>query len=86
MLANKKEGETEIWVQDFGMGMPSETVQKLFNKENFYTTVGTKKEKGTGLGLILTQKYVEKHGRRIWIESEPGRGSIFKFSIPDCYK
>ena len=72
----------EIWIEDSGVGMTTETIERLFNKETLYTTVGTKKEKRTGLGLILSQEYVEKHGGKIWIESELGRGSTFKITLP----
>ncbi|TLP70680.1 PAS domain S-box protein [Maribacter sp. ACAM166] len=72
----------EIAVSDNGVGMNEETQNKLFNLETNKTTLGTAKEKGSGLGLILCKEFVEKHGGKIWVESELGKGSKFKFTLP----
>jgi signal transduction histidine kinase len=76
---NKK---AEIEVSDNGIGMSQETISKLFRIDANLTTLGTDKEKGTGLGLLLCKEFVEKHGGEIWVTSEAGAGTSFFFSIP----
>jgi signal transduction histidine kinase len=61
--------------------MTKETVSKLFRLDGNLSTRGTENEKGTGLGLFLCKEFVEKHGGRIWVESEYGKGSTFKFVL-----
>jgi signal transduction histidine kinase/ligand-binding sensor domain-containing protein len=72
----------EIEVSDNGIGMTKETMSKLFRIDANLSTLGTEKEKGTGLGLFLCKEFVEKHGGKIRIKSEPGIGSSFFFTIP----
>ncbi|TAL70632.1 MAG: sensor histidine kinase [Bacteroidetes bacterium] len=72
----------EISVSDNGLGMTKETVAKLFRIDSDISTPGTENEKGTGLGLILCKEFIERHGGKIWVESESGKGSIFKFILP----
>jgi signal transduction histidine kinase len=64
------------------VGINSESIGKLFRIDESYSTVGTQNEKGTGLGLLLCKEFIDKHGGRIWVESERGKGSRFFFSIP----
>ncbi len=71
-----------IAIADNGMGIPKDKQEKVFNIESNYTTIGTEKEKGTGLGLILCKEFVEKHFGKIWCESEENKGSTFYFSLP----
>lgn len=70
-------------VQDNGIGIPAGKIANLFaiNKRN--TTSGTNDETGTGLGLMLCKDFIEKHGGQIWVKSQPGKGSVFSFSIPN---
>jgi len=72
----------EIAVSDNGVGMNEETRNKLFSIETNETTLGTANEQGSGLGLLLCKEFVEKHGGKIWVESELGKGSVFKFTLP----
>ena len=76
------EDEILFAVQDFGVGISEEGISKLFKIEVYYSTEGTNKEKGTGLGLILCKDIVAKHKGRIWVESTVGKGSRFCFTIP----
>ena len=76
------DGFVEISVTDTGVGMQKEILENLFNLGGNISSKGTKNEEGTGLGLILCKDMVEKHGGRIWVESEVGKGSKFIFTIP----
>jgi len=71
-----------IAVSDNGVGMKDETRKKLFDISTNITTRGTANEKGSGLGLILCKEFVEKHGGKIWVESQCGIGSQFYFTLP----
>lgn len=73
-----------ITIKDEGIGIKSDDLPKLFQKTINFTTYGTNGEKGSGLGLLLCKDFVEKHGGKIWVESELGKGSAFKFTIPLC--
>jgi PAS domain S-box len=71
-----------ISVQDTGIGIPREEHETVFDK--FYQVGATTKgvREGTGLGLAITRRLVELHGGRIWVESRPGKGSRFTFTLP----
>lgn len=72
----------EVSVSDNGIGIDKTTQLKLFNIETNSSVVGTANETGSGLGLVLCKEYVTKLGGNIWVESEIGKGSNFKFTIP----
>ncbi len=85
----KKPNEIMVSVADNGVGIPKDSIDKLFRIDENFSTPGTQKEKGTGLGLILCKEFIEKHGGRIWVESEVSRPSAakagrstFYFTIP----
>ncbi|HET8858346.1 tetratricopeptide repeat-containing sensor histidine kinase [Marivirga sp.] len=71
-----------VKIADNGVGMPKEVANKIFRIDTKYSTQGTAKEKGTGLGLILCKEFIEKNGGEIWVKSEEKKGTIFSFSIP----
>jgi len=72
----------EVSIADTGIGMSPKTISKLFKIEESQSRLGTNNESGTGLGLILCKDIIAKNDGKIWVESEPGKGSVFKFSIP----
>ena len=82
VTATSDNKQVMISVSDSGIGMTKETMAKLFRIDSNLSTHGTENEKGTGLGLILCKEFVEKHGGKIWVESESGKGSIFRFTLP----
>jgi len=78
----KNEKYWVIRVEDEGVGISEENRNKIFDSNSNFTTFGTNNEKGSGLGLLICQEFVKKHGGEIWVESEEGIGSSFLFSIP----
>jgi len=83
ITANKTDNGAEISVSDTGIGIPPAEQPTIF--EEFRQVGGdyAHKKEGTGLGLTLAKKFVELHGRKIWVESEVGKGSTFTFMLPD---
>jgi ligand-binding sensor domain-containing protein/signal transduction histidine kinase len=77
-----REKEVEVRIIDEGIGITEENLGKLFRIDEKFKSTGTAGEKGTGLGLIICREFVEKNGGAITVESEPGRGSTFSFTIP----
>jgi PAS domain S-box-containing protein len=80
--AVERENKVEISIEDTGIGIKPEDIDKIFKIGSNFSKRGTENEKGTGLGLLLCKEFVEEHGGEIWVESEEGKGSSFKFSIP----
>jgi signal transduction histidine kinase len=78
-----RQGEVVLSVRDNGVGIPEENLPKLFDLKTSYSTHGTHSEKGTGLGLLLCKEFVQMNRGHIWVESEPGKGSTFSFSLPN---
>lgn len=80
---SREQGQVIVSVSDTGVGMDDEAIEKIFRIDTKHTTAGTANEKGTGLGLILCKEFVEKNKGKIWVTSEPGKGSVFYFSLPE---
>ena len=82
ITATVVEDKAVVSVQDTGMGMEQHHLDRIFSLEQHTSRPGTQGESGTGLGLVLCRELVENHGGRIWVESEPGKGTTFHFTIP----
>jgi signal transduction histidine kinase/CheY-like chemotaxis protein len=80
--AEKRANEIFVSVSDNGVGISTRRIDNLFRLDKSESTTGTAKEQGTGLGLILCKEFVEKHGGKIWVESEEGIGTTFYFTLP----
>ena len=80
--AEQLEQDLKVSVSDNGVGIQTDVLGKLFRLDESYSNKGTQNEMGTGLGLILCKEFIERHGGKIWVESEVGKGSKFSFMIP----
>jgi len=80
------EHSIEVKISDNGIGMTPELKNKLFMISEKTNRNGTEGELSTGLGLLLCKEFIEKHGGKIWAESEVGKGSVFSFTIPEVIK
>jgi signal transduction histidine kinase len=80
--ASRDGEDVAVAVHDTGIGIAPEDQETVFEEFRQVGRNYTNKQEGTGLGLALTRKFVELHGGRIWLTSEPGKGSTFTFTIP----
>ncbi len=82
VYATLKNNLYELSVSDTGIGIKPENIEKLFRIDFNFSTHGTADETGTGLGLILCKEFITKNSGEIWVESEFGKGSTFRFTLP----
>ena len=82
VICSTSSEETVIEVHDNGVGISEENIRKLLDAEEHFTTYGTDHEKGSGLGSKLVLGFIRSHGGQLSIESKPGKGSVFRISIP----
>lgn len=71
-----------VCVSDTGVGIEKENLKNIFSIGQSVSSKGTENETGTGLGLIICKEFIEMHRGKVWVESTPGKGSSFYFSIP----
>jgi signal transduction histidine kinase len=82
LKAHRLDGTVEIAVTDTGIGIAPEDQAAIFEEFRQVGSDEARKQEGTGLGLTLAKKFVDLHGGRIWVESAPGQGSTFTFTLP----
>ena len=83
VVAQRDTNGVMVTVKDSGMGIAAEDQAAIFEEFRQLKPAGSAKFEGTGLGLSLAKRLVELHGGRIWVESEPGKGAAFSFTLPD---
>jgi signal transduction histidine kinase len=80
--AHLTDGIVEVAVADTGSGIAPEDQELIFEEFQQARGDAAKRQEGTGLGLPLSRKFIELHGGRLWVESVPGTGSTFRFTLP----
>jgi len=82
-LENEHNGKfLKMYVSDTGIGIPEEHQGKIFDKFQQVSNSNFSENRGSGLGLAICKEIIKHHGGEIWVESEPGKGSIFYFTLP----
>jgi signal transduction histidine kinase len=82
IAAKAANGMFSVAIADTGPGIPETEQTRIFQEFHQVDSSNTKKKGGTGLGLAIAKRIVELHGGRIWVESQPGQGSTFRFELP----
>jgi PAS domain S-box-containing protein len=77
-----EQDEVRVWVSDEGIGIPATEQERIFDRFTRVDSSLTRQMPGAGLGLFLVKSVVEAHGGRVWVDSRPGQGSTFSFTLP----
>jgi len=81
ITSDYKDGLLEVSVGDNGVGIQKQNLEKILNMKEYYTTFGTKREKGSGLGLNLCIDFIRRNNGELYIDSDYGKGSTFTFTL-----
>lgn len=82
LAEREDDNQIETSITDTGIGMKPEEIENLFRIDVKFVRVGTSGEKGTGLGLVLCKELIAQNQGRLWVESEKGKGTTFRFTLP----
>lgn len=82
LITKAEQGFVKLSVIDTGIGIPREEHESIFEAFHQVSSTGVGSHEGTGLGLSITKLLIEQHRGRIWVESEPGKGSCFHVTLP----
>ncbi len=83
LRASREAGTVTVSVADTGVGIAPADQARVFEEFAQARAAASAEQEGTGLGLSLSRRFVELHGGRMWVASEPGKGSVFTFTVPD---
>ncbi|MGQ9870638.1 sensor histidine kinase [Leptodesmis sp.] len=81
-MANPKPSYILFSIKDQGRGTPEEKLEYIFDRFQQVDVSDSRQKGGTGLGLAICKSIVQQHGGQIWVESSPGQGSTFYFTLP----
>jgi signal transduction histidine kinase len=82
LVITSDDENAKISIIDSGVGIKEQHIQTIFGIDKKYKTMGTNGEEGSGLGLIVCQEFILRHGGKIGVESEPEKGTHFFFTVP----
>ncbi len=82
IFSEDKNEEVLVAISDTGIGIEEEHISRIFDENSYFTTKGTSKEKGSGIGLSLCKDLINRHNGKMWVESEKNKGTTFYFTLP----